>query len=148
MTRPRGLDRDELDSRIRGRRVDTPYRRGGYADEPAAGGYAPFEPEPEDALAQRGEPDGPRPYVDNVRDEAPPAPPPAGDPWRRGREVPPPGASDMEEEEEALQKAQAERQGIALTDRFELHSLGREVIEKIISKLTYYDEIVAIMRKG
>ncbi len=101
MTRPRGLDRDELDSRIRGRRVDTPYRRGGYADEPAAGGYAPFEPEPEDALAQRGEPDGPRPYVDNVRDEAPPAPPPAGDPWRRGREVPPPGGSDMEEEEEA-----------------------------------------------
>ena len=53
-------------------------------------------------------------------------------------------AKYMEEEEEALQKAQAERQGIALTDRFELHSLGSDVIEKIISKLTYYDEIVGI----
>lgn len=92
VTRPRGLDRDELDSRIRGRRTDTPFRRGGYADEAASGGYAPFEPEPEDALAKRPEPDGgQRQYVDNVRDEAPAAPPPAAaDPWRRGREVPPP----------------------------------------------------------
>ena len=52
------MDRDELDARIRQRRgPETPYRRGGYADEWSgdAGGYAPFEPEPEDALAVREE---------------------------------------------------------------------------------------------
>ena len=39
------------------RSEETPYRRGGYADEWSgdAGGYAPFEPEPEDALAVREE---------------------------------------------------------------------------------------------
>lgn len=106
------MDRDELDARIRQRRgPETPYRRGAYADEWSgdAEGYAPFEPEPEDALAVREEagaaPGAPR--VDHVDDAyVPPAPeansPAAdeaeapveagaaapGDPWRRGREVP------------------------------------------------------------
>lgn len=105
------MDRDELDARIRSRRVDQPYRRGGYADEwgdgGAAGGYQPFEPEPEDTRARRGEaePGQPR-FVDNLSDEVdhektaspavpsdlPTTPPEpqadAAGPWRRGREVP------------------------------------------------------------
>ena len=89
--RPRGMDRDELDTRIRGRRVDPAYRRGAYADErgdPDAGGYAPFQPEPEDALAKRADPDaGPAQHLDNIPDE-PEIPAAPSDPWRRGREVP------------------------------------------------------------
>ncbi len=109
------MDRDELDARIRQRRgPETPYRRGGYADEWSgdAGGYAPFEPEPEDALAVREEAaaaGAPRPdHVDDARALPPPdaawpavddsavAPEAevprasdeaAADPWRRGREV-------------------------------------------------------------
>ena len=55
--RPRGLDREELDQRIRGRRPgDLPFRRGGPAGEP--GEYQPFRPEPfkaepEDALVRQ-----------------------------------------------------------------------------------------------
>jgi hypothetical protein len=51
--RPRGMDRDELQDRIRARRSGgDPYRRGGVADadEP---GYERFEPEPEDTQARR-----------------------------------------------------------------------------------------------
>lgn len=52
--RPRGMDRDELQERIRARRSGAePYRRGGIADE-EAGGYERFEPEPDDARIQRG----------------------------------------------------------------------------------------------
>jgi len=51
--RPRGMDRDELQDRIRARRSGAdPYRRGGMADE-GTGGYQRFEPEPDDARARR-----------------------------------------------------------------------------------------------
>ena len=51
--RPRGMDRDELQERIRARRSGgEPYRRGGSADDPS-GGYERFEPEPTDAQAAR-----------------------------------------------------------------------------------------------
>lgn len=50
--RPRGMDRDELQERIRARRSGgEPYRRGGAADEEAA--FERFEPEPDDARVQR-----------------------------------------------------------------------------------------------
>jgi hypothetical protein len=51
--RPRGMDREELQDRIRARRSGgEPYRRGAAADEESA--YERFEPEPEDARIQRG----------------------------------------------------------------------------------------------
>ena len=51
--RPRGMDRDELQERIRARRSGgEPYRRGGTADE-EGGAYQRFEPEPEDERLQR-----------------------------------------------------------------------------------------------
>ncbi|MDP9250678.1 MAG: hypothetical protein M3O78_04860 [Chloroflexota bacterium] len=82
--RPRGLDRDELDQRIRTRRPgDLPFRRGVPVGEP--GDYQPFRPEPfqaepEDALVrQPGAPGGEaEPRVDNTPpdfDEVPAEPP-------------------------------------------------------------------------
>jgi hypothetical protein len=54
--RPRGMDRDELQDRIRARRSGgEPYRRGAMADD-EVGGYERFEPEPEDDRARRGAP--------------------------------------------------------------------------------------------
>ena len=51
--RPRGMDRDELQDRIRQRRSGgEPYRRGALAD-PGAPMYERFEAEPEDAGARR-----------------------------------------------------------------------------------------------
>ncbi len=51
--RPRGLDRDELQDRIRARRSGAdPYRRGAAPDD-AGPAYERFEPEPEDAAARR-----------------------------------------------------------------------------------------------
>ena len=51
--RPRGMDRDELQERIRARRSGgEPYRRGAASDDDTA--YERFEPEPEDARVQRG----------------------------------------------------------------------------------------------
>ncbi|MGI8829536.1 MAG: hypothetical protein ACR2I5_07190 [Candidatus Limnocylindria bacterium] len=51
--RPRGMDRDELQERIRARRSGgEPYRRGGLADD-EPGGYGRFEPEPGDANIRR-----------------------------------------------------------------------------------------------
>ncbi|MGQ0607248.1 MAG: hypothetical protein ACT4OQ_02115 [Chloroflexota bacterium] len=51
--RPRGMDRDELQDRIRARRSGAdPYRRGGTADE-GTGGYQRFEPEPDDSRLRR-----------------------------------------------------------------------------------------------
>ena len=48
------MDREELQDRIRARRSGgDPYRRGGAADE-EAGGYARYEPEPEDSGVARG----------------------------------------------------------------------------------------------
>ena len=50
--RPRGMDRDELQDRIRQRRSGgDPYRRGAAADDRS--GYARFEPDPNDANAAR-----------------------------------------------------------------------------------------------
>jgi hypothetical protein len=49
--RPRGMDRDELQERIRARRSGgEPYRRGGPADDEP--GYERYEPEPEDVSAR------------------------------------------------------------------------------------------------
>jgi hypothetical protein len=79
--RPRGMDRDELQERIRARRSGgEPYRRGGPADD---AGYQRFEPEPEDANVAREQPvDQRRPdYFDDAAAAAAaaaaPAPPPA-----------------------------------------------------------------------
>jgi hypothetical protein len=48
--RPRGMDRDELQDRIRARRSGgDPYRRGGSSDQ----GYERFEPDPTDANVRR-----------------------------------------------------------------------------------------------
>jgi hypothetical protein len=57
--RPRGMDRDELQDRIRQRRSGgDPYRRGTPADERV--GYERFEPDPMDASATRSVPTGER----------------------------------------------------------------------------------------
>jgi hypothetical protein len=51
--RPRGMDRDELQERIRARRSGgEPYRRGGVAPD-GPPGYERFEPEPDDDHARR-----------------------------------------------------------------------------------------------
>ena len=91
--RPRGMDRDELQDRIRARRSGgEPYRRG--TSDGDSGGYERFEPDPTDARARRagrpddqrrdfldegaaaagaigagaGSPDGPHPRVEERRD--------------------------------------------------------------------------------
>ncbi|HEX5397230.1 MAG TPA: hypothetical protein VFX74_09130 [Candidatus Limnocylindria bacterium] len=55
LARPRGLDRDELEERLHGRRPgDSPYRRGADAGgAAAASAFDRFEPEPADAMAVR-----------------------------------------------------------------------------------------------
>jgi hypothetical protein len=51
--RPRGMDRDELQDRIRARRSGgDPYRRGGTVDD-QTGGYQAYEPDPIDTQARR-----------------------------------------------------------------------------------------------
>ena len=75
--RPRGLDRDELQDRIRQRRSPGDvYRRGGFAGEPPPG-YERFEPDDQDAAAVRPEAgaEGERrhDYFED-RDESAPAP--------------------------------------------------------------------------
>lgn len=80
--RPRGMDRDELQDRIRQRRSDgDPYRRGALAD-PGAPSYERFEPEPEDAQARRGArlPSERRQDVFQERVAAPISPAPAAAP--------------------------------------------------------------------
>jgi hypothetical protein len=83
--RPRGLDRDELDERMRARRPGDPaFRRGVPVGEP--GDYQPFrhepfQPEPEDVLVRQAAAAGgdAEPRVDNTPpdfDEAPPDPQP------------------------------------------------------------------------
>jgi hypothetical protein len=80
--RPRGMDRDELQDRIRARRSGgDPYRRGGVADGDDAG-FERFEPEPEDAQARRARRPTER-RQDSFRDRAPAVVPiaaPAADP--------------------------------------------------------------------
>ncbi len=70
--RPRGLDRDELQERIRARRSGSdPYRRGGAPGDESAG-YERFEPEPTDRAALRSRPeDSPR---RDLLSETPPPP--------------------------------------------------------------------------
>jgi len=84
--RPRGMDRDELQDRIRARRSGgEPYRRGGSADD-APGGYQRFEPDPTDAGAasrldrragRRADHFDERADAAAAHDDAPPAEPPA-----------------------------------------------------------------------
>jgi hypothetical protein len=73
--RPRGMDRDELQERIRARRSGgEPYRRGGMAGDEARG-YQRFEPEPEDLRArpaQRGDAAQRRDDFDEAPAVAPP----------------------------------------------------------------------------
>jgi hypothetical protein len=78
-TRPRGLDRQELEGRLRGRRpTDSPYRRGGFVGDTEAG-VDQFEPEPEDALAVRPKPSADRPpRQDHFVEAAPVADAPFG----------------------------------------------------------------------
>lgn len=90
LARPRGLDRDELEERLRRRPAEGPYRRGTSAAEgvAAAGAVAqPFEPEPEDELALHGPREGAEaePRVDNLgrESETPPAEPLPADPVLR-----------------------------------------------------------------
>jgi hypothetical protein len=79
--RPRGMDRAELEERVRHRRPGDPaMRRGRPLDEAPPAGYVPFEPEPADANALREEDPGvAAQYVDNTApgfDQAAPIPPP------------------------------------------------------------------------
>jgi len=81
--RPRGMDRDELQERIRARRSGAdPYRRGGPADDDY-GGYERYEPEPEDARAR-----GPRQAEQHRRDDFDEPPPPAYMPPEAARPEP------------------------------------------------------------
>lgn len=86
--RPRGLDREELQDRIRVHRPgDAAFRRGSPVGEgfgAAASPYQPFRPEPEDELVLPGaEPAEGAPHIDNTPpgfDERPVAPPPVEPP--------------------------------------------------------------------
>jgi hypothetical protein len=72
--RPRGMDRDELQDRIRARRSGSdPYRRGGVPDA-AEPGYERFEQEPEDSNARRVRRPADR-RQDSFRDALPPVVP-------------------------------------------------------------------------
>lgn len=53
-------------------------------------------------------------------------------------------AKNVEEEEEVLQRAQVERSTVTAADGFEIHSLDKETVEKIKSKLNYYEEIIGL----
>jgi len=77
--RPRGMDRDELQDRIRARRAGgDPYRRGNAADEDDLE-HQRFQPEPEDTQARRSRrPDERR--QDVFRERTAPPPPPVSDP--------------------------------------------------------------------
>ncbi|HEX6127917.1 MAG TPA: hypothetical protein VF071_02740 [Candidatus Limnocylindria bacterium] len=99
-TRPRGLDREELEERVRRRPAENAFRRGGSPDDPGRPAYVPFEPEPEDSLAVRGEEEATR-HVDNLPPE-PDITRPVDEPVRRDWSAPPPAepewpASDRDE---------------------------------------------------
>ena len=83
-TRPRGMDRDELQERIRARRSGgDPYRRGSVDDTPVA--YGRYEPDPTDADARRpGAADQPR--TDHL-DDTPGAPAAAAAAAAAGRQL-------------------------------------------------------------
>jgi len=100
--RPRGLDRDELEERIRGRRLGGPFRRGDYIGGAGAAGagYERYAPEPHDQAARAEPAEEQEPRIDRLADE----PPPPRSPWRpptpsqQWREAPaPPPAPEWEE---------------------------------------------------
>jgi hypothetical protein len=79
--RPRGMDRAELEDRVRHRRPGDPGIRRGRSpgEEVAPAAYVPFQPEPEDVKAIRDEEESGQPaqHVDHTPpdfDEAPPPP--------------------------------------------------------------------------
>lgn len=75
--RPRGMDRDELQERIRARRSGgEPFRRGGAVDDRP--GYERYEPDPNDVRARRGSAEDRR--RDLFHESAAPTPPPAPPP--------------------------------------------------------------------
>jgi hypothetical protein len=76
--RPRGMDRDELQDRIRARRSGgDPYRRGSESEE-GTGIYERFEPDPTDAMARQSRPpDEQRRDLFDERAAAAAAPPPS-----------------------------------------------------------------------
>lgn len=84
--RPRGMDRDELQDRIRARRSgDDPYFRGSDVDE-GTGIYERFEPDPTDRLARRDAPAA-EPRTDLLgAGPAAPSPPPQRTDLTRDRE--------------------------------------------------------------
>lgn len=53
-------------------------------------------------------------------------------------------ASNMEEQEEVIRKAEEERKSISSSDSFEPSLMPRESIESIIPKIKYYDEVSAV----
>jgi hypothetical protein len=90
--RPRGLDRDELQERVRLRRpTEEPYRRGAVpraAAASTASAYEAFTPEPEDQAVIRPADEPSVARVDHYRDEAPPVDAPSVEPaLRRGQLV-------------------------------------------------------------
>jgi hypothetical protein len=95
--RPRGMDRDELQDRIRARRSgDDPYRRGGMIED-ERGGYDRFEPDPIDSQARRphqGETPR-RDYLDEGAAAAAPVPDLTRDrdEWARPASAPTPAAA-------------------------------------------------------
>lgn len=106
--RPRGLDRDELQERIRARRSGAePYRRGGTS-ETELPGFERFEPEPEDSRARRGHAADARRHdqFQEAPEPPPPAPPPPSrsnvtrddDEWARPA-APIPAAAPVEAEQ-------------------------------------------------
>ena len=97
--RPRGMDRDELQDRIRARRSGgDPYRRGGTVDDERRG-YERFEPDPIDAQARRSvSPEGERrDFLAERTAAAPPVPAPDltrdRDEWARPASAPTPAAA-------------------------------------------------------
>jgi hypothetical protein len=97
--RPRGMDRDELQERIRARRTGgDPYRRGGAVDDEGAA-YERFEPDPEDSRARRARTpsDRRRDYLQEPETPAVAAPPPDvtrdRDEWARPAAAPTPAAA-------------------------------------------------------
>ena len=96
--RPRGMDRDELQDRIRARRSGgDPYRRGGMADDEPPG-YQRYEPDPTDAQARRPQ-HGDATRRDHLDEAAAAAPAPQPDltrdrdEWARPASAPTAGAA-------------------------------------------------------
>lgn len=78
--RPRGMDREELQERIRARRSDAdPYFRGADVDD-GTGIYERFEPDPADRMARRAAPQGGERRQDFLDERASPAPMPTPPP--------------------------------------------------------------------